>query len=120
MQTYSIAGTISKIFPATRNGHVTIMVRPSNCPHEIGAKISPEKAYYIADSAVGDIVAVLGTPVYISTNQGLLLEFLKVAYISKIHSGLLQTNSTDSKHTLAQSSVSLPQAVLESVSFPAV
>lgn len=120
MQTYSIAGTISKIFPATKNGHVTIMVRPSNCPHEISVKVSPEKAYYIASSDIGDIVSVLGTPVYISTSQGLLLEFLKVAYISKIHSAPLQTNSTDSKHILAQSTESLPQPVLESVSFPAV
>ena len=120
MQTYSIAGTISKIFPATKNGHVTIMVRPSNCPHEISVKVSPEKAYYIASSDIGDIVSVLGTPVYLSTSQGLVLEFLKVAYISKIHSALPQLSSTNGMHSLAQSTESLPQSVLESVSSLAV
>lgn len=118
MQTYSIAGTISKIFPASRNGHVTIMVRPSNCPHEIRVSITPEKAYYIAESEVGSIVSVLGTPVYLSTNQGLVLEFVKVAYISRILPAPQTQSSIESTHSPVQSGGSSLQPVLETVSYP--
>ena len=81
MQTYIISGTIHKIFNPDFSGYQDVLVRIPKTKFIVRGKVSPQNTFFLASAATGKPIVLIGQPMWIETENGPLLDFIKVSLV---------------------------------------
>jgi len=81
MQTYIISGTIHKIFKPDFSGYQDVLVRVPKTRFVVKARVSPQNTYFLASGEIGKPIVLIGQPMWLDGENGLMLDFIKVSLV---------------------------------------
>jgi hypothetical protein len=82
MQIYTLLGNINKILRPNSYGYQTVIVSLPKTQFAFRCSVSPQNTYYLEGCNIGDPILVVGYPMWKESDEGIVLDYIKVSTVS--------------------------------------